>query len=170
MNGGNLSGFDAKAVEPNQGFDIIPAGEYDACIVASAIQPTAQGDGKYPEAGTADPQRRVPEQASFRRLNISTPSAKAQEIARGTLSAICRAVGVLTPSDSSDLHNKPLRVKVVVKKSDEYGEQNKIKAYKPRNGHPSRRSKARRPRGRQSTLDARSAAYQETVRQAASVF
>jgi hypothetical protein len=68
----------------------------------------------------------------FDRLNLQNASDQAVQIARGTLSAICRAVGVMTPKDSSELHNKPLRVKVTVKKSDDYGEQNEVKAYKPR--------------------------------------
>jgi hypothetical protein len=70
------------------------------------------------------------------RLNLINPNAKTVEIAKGTLSAICRAVGVLTPQDSSDLHGKPLRIKVTVRKSDEYGEQNEVKAYKPRLAGP----------------------------------
>jgi hypothetical protein len=40
------------------------------------------------------------------RLNLDNP--KAVEIARRDLSAICRAVGVLTPGDSSELHDLPL--------------------------------------------------------------
>ena len=58
-------------------------------------------------------------------------------IGAGTLSSLCRAVDRLTPKDSSELHNRPLRIKVVVKDSPEYGKQNEIKAYKPRNSGPS---------------------------------
>jgi hypothetical protein len=128
---GNLSGFDAKQVEPNS-FDVLPAGEYDAVIVSSTVEATSKGDGKFLKLELQVLNGEFQNRKTWDRLNLWNPSAKAVEIAKGTLSAICRAVGVLTPQDSSDLHGKPLRIKVVVKKSDEYGEQNEVKAYKPR--------------------------------------
>jgi hypothetical protein len=133
---GNLEGFDAGQVAPNAGFDVLPAGEYDVCIVSSVVEPTKDGTGKFLKLELQVLNGQFQNRKLFDRLNLWNQSAKAQEIARGTLSAICRSVNVLTPKDSSDLHNKPLRVKVVVKKSDEYGESNEVKAYKPRNGAP----------------------------------
>jgi len=128
---GNLSGFDANTIEP-QSFDVLPAGEYEACIVGSIIQATKNGDGKYlalelQVTGGEHNGRKL-----FDRLNMWNPSPKAVEIAKATLSAICRAVGVLTPNDSSELHNKPLRVKVSVTRDPQYGDKNEIKAYRPR--------------------------------------
>jgi len=128
---GNLSGFDAKQVEPNS-FDVLPAGEYDAVIVSSTVEATSKGDGKFLKLELQILNGEFQNRKTWDRLNLWNPSAKAVEIAKGTLSAICRAVGVLTPQDSSDLHGKPLRIRLVVKKSDEYGEQNEVKAYKPR--------------------------------------
>ena len=61
---------------------------------------------------------------------------KALTIGRGNLSSLCRAVNVLTPKDSDELKAKPFRVKVTVKKSEEYGAQNNIAAYKPRTVQP----------------------------------
>lgn len=128
---GNLEGFDANNVPPSS-FDVLPAGEYEAVIVSSEMKTTQAGTGEYLKLQlqvlNGEHQNRV----LFDNLNIKNPSPKAQEIARGTLSAICRAVGVMEPKDSSELHNKPLRVKVAVEKSAEYGEQNRVKAYKPR--------------------------------------
>ena len=128
---GNLSGFDAKNVEPNS-FDVLPAGEYDAVIVSSTVEATSKGDGKFLKLELQVLNGEFQNRKTWDRLNLWNSSAKAVEIAKGTLSAICRAVGVLTPQDSSDLHGKPLRIKVTVRKSDEYGEQNEVKAYKPR--------------------------------------
>ena len=127
---GNLGEFNAAEVEPNS-FDVLPAGDYDAIIIASERKPTSKGghmlklelqvlNGEYQNRKIWD------------NLNIWNSSDKAVQIAKGTLSAICRAVGVMTPKDSTELHNKPLRIKVAVRKSEEYGEQNQIKAYKPR--------------------------------------
>jgi hypothetical protein len=171
---GNLAGFDANNVQPNS-FDVLPAGEYDAVIVSSVVEPTSKGDGKFLKLELQVLNGEYQNRKLTSRLNLWNPSAKAQEIARGELSSICRAVGVLTPNDSSDLHNKPLRVKVIVRKSDEYGDQNEIKAYKPRNAGPGPAA----PGGNgkpwpasppAAPLSPGQAAYQETVRQAASVF
>jgi len=52
------------------------------------------------------------------------------KIAKAELSAICRAVGVMTPRDSVDLHNLPLQISVRLKKRDDTGEMvNEIKGY-----------------------------------------
>ena len=127
----DLNGFDASQVNPNS-FDVLPASEYEAVIVGSEMKATQAGDGRYLNLELQVISGEYQNRKLWDRLNLVNPSEKAVEIARGTLSAICRAVGVLTPQDSSELHMKPLRIKVVVRKSDEYGEQNEIKAYKPR--------------------------------------
>ena len=64
------------------------------------------------------------------RLNLDNPNATAVQIARAELSAICRAVGVLAPSDSAELHNLPLVINVRCKKRSDTDEiANEIKGY-----------------------------------------
>jgi len=128
----NLDGFDANQVEPNTGFDVIPAGDYDAVIVSSEMKLTKKGDGKYLSLELQILNGQYQNRKLFDKLNLKNANQQAVDISKATLSAICRAVGVLTPKDSSELHNKPLRVKVKVRKSEEYGEQNQITAYKSR--------------------------------------
>lgn len=130
---GNLAGFNAADVAPNDGFDVLPAGEYDVAIVASSVETTKKGDGRFLKLELQVLNGPYQNRRCFDRLNLWNPNAQAVQIAQGTLSSICRSVGVLTPRDSSDLHNKPLRVKLVVKKSDEYGESNEVKRYSSRN-------------------------------------
>lgn len=133
---GNLMGFDANTVEPAS-FEPIPAGEYDVVIVASGMKPTKDGMGKYLNLELSVLNGKYQNRKLFDILNLQNKSAQAVEIARGTLSAICRAVGVMTPRDSSELHNKPLRATVVVKKATaDYKADNKISGYKPRVGQP----------------------------------
>ena len=63
-------------------------------------------------------------------LNLENPSQTAVKIARAELSAICRAVGVMTPSDSTDLHNLPLVIKVKCKKRKDTGDlTNEVKGF-----------------------------------------
>lgn len=133
---GNLHGFDASQVKPNDVFEALPAGEYEVCIIDSQVKPTSSGTGKYLELSLQVVSGQYQNRRLIDRLNLWNQNPKAQEIARGTLSSICRAVGVLTPEYSSDLHNKTLRCKVKVRTSEEYGDQNEVKGYKPRAAGP----------------------------------
>jgi hypothetical protein len=64
------------------------------------------------------------------RLNLDNPSPQAVQISQGELSAICRAVGVMQPKDSIELHNLPLLVTVKCKKRDDTGDVvNEIRGY-----------------------------------------
>ena len=61
---------------------------------------------------------------------INHPNDLTQKIARGNLSAICRAVGVMQPKDSVELHNLPLVISVKCKKRQDTGEiTNEVKGY-----------------------------------------
>ena len=132
----NLSGFNAAEVEPNNGFELIPSGDYEAVIVASEMKPTKKG-GEYLSFEIQIANGPQQNRKLFDNLNLVNANATAVTIAKGTLSAICRAVGVLTPNDSSDLHNKPFRISVGIRKREDNDEmQNHIKSYKPRNVGP----------------------------------
>lgn len=133
----SLSGFDANKVEPQTEFPPpIPAGDYDVVIIGSEMKATKDGDGQYLQLQFAVLNGPHQNRKLQTNLNLVNKNAKAVEIAKGSLSAICRAVGVLTPNDSSELHGKPLTVKVAIRKSEEYGDQNDIKAFKPRGSSP----------------------------------
>lgn len=129
----DLNNFDANAVKPNMDFQALPAGRYEAMIVESTLKPTASGTGEYLElvltvlGGSHDGA------TLFDRLNLKNPSEKAVQIARGQLSSICRAVGVLTPRDSTQLHNLPLIVRVGTREH-EGRTYNDVKAYYPKDG------------------------------------
>ncbi len=129
-------GFDSRTVEPNVGFDVMPAGDYDAVIVGSEVKPTSKGDGKMLKLELQILNGQFQNRKVWDNLNIWNPNAQAVQIAKGTLSAICRAVNVLTPNDSAELHNKPLRIKLKVEKDAEYGDRNVVKGSKPREAGP----------------------------------
>jgi hypothetical protein len=134
---GNLAGFNAMEVEPNVGMDTIPAGEYEACIVSSEMKPTKSGNGSYLNLEIQILSGPYQNRRLFEKLNLHNPNATAVQIAAGTLSSICRAVNVLEPQDSSELHMKPLRISVGVRKREDNGEMtNVIKSFKPRSSQP----------------------------------
>jgi hypothetical protein len=129
---GNLSGFNAEEVEPNEGFSPLPAGDYQVIIAESKMKKTKDGQGQYLEMRLQVLNGQYQNRVLFDRLNLVNKSEVAVKIAKGTLSSICRSVNVLTPSDSSELHNKPLTASVKIRKDQDGNPQNEIKGYKPR--------------------------------------
>jgi len=129
----DLNGFDANAVEPNAPFEALPAGKYVAAITESQMKPTKSGNGSYLELTLTVLDGAYKGRSLWARLNLNNPSATAVKIARGELSAICRAVGVLQPRDSVELHNIPLVVTAKVKKRPDTGElTNEVKGFEPK--------------------------------------
>lgn len=125
-----LNNFDANTVDPASSFDPIPAGKYVAAITESEMKPTKSGTGHYLELTFDILDGQYKGRKVWSRLNLDNPNAQAVQIARGELSAICRAVGIMQPQDSIELHNLPLSIKVACKKRDDTGEiTNEIKGY-----------------------------------------
>jgi len=128
----NLNGFDANNVEPVPSFDPIPAGQYLAMIRSSEEKTSTKGnkflslefevlDGQYKG-------RKI-----WVNLNLDHPNPETVKFARAELAAICKAVGVLRPQDSVQLHSLPMLITVKVVNRKDTGElQNRIKAYAPK--------------------------------------
>ena len=126
----NLNGFNANEVEPTTPFEPLPASKYLAAITASEMKPTKKGDGSYLELEYTVLEGDCQGRKVWDRLCIDHPNDLTQSIARGNLSAICRAVGVMQPRDSVELHNLPLIITVKCKKREDNGEiTNEIKGY-----------------------------------------
>jgi len=128
----NLGNFDASKVEPASTFEPVPAGKYLAVIAESEMRATKAGNGHYLELTFEVCDGPHKGRKLWARLNLDNPNPQAVQIARGELSAICRATGVMTPRDSCELHNIPLAVKVVCKKRDDGEIANEIKGYERR--------------------------------------
>ena len=126
-----LDGFNAGAIEPAAPRGTIPAGKYKCVITASGEQPTKAMTGTMLKLQMQVIDGPHQGQMVFDQLNVNNPSQTAMEIAQRTLSAICRATGVMMPQDSSDLHNKPLLVTVTVETTKDYGARNKVAGYEP---------------------------------------
>lgn len=107
--------FDASQVDPQFRVTLIPAGTYVGQIVDSMVRAARSGNGKYLELrmvlADGDTMRRYTV-----RLNLWHANPVACEIARAELSAICRAVGVLRPTDSAELHGRPMAVTIGVRR------------------------------------------------------
>jgi len=126
----NLNGFDARSVDPAVDFEAIPAGKYLAVITESEMKPTKSGNGSYLEFVFEVIEGEYKGRNLWARLNLDNPNALTVQIARAELSAICRAVGVMQPKDSCELHDVPLVLTVKCKKREDTGEiTNEVKGY-----------------------------------------
>jgi hypothetical protein len=133
----DLSGFDANQVEPTGDFEPIPAGKYLAVITESEMKANKAGTGSLLQLTFQVIEGEYQNRLLWARLNLDHPNAVAVQIARADLSAICRAVGVLAPKDSVELHNLPLVIHVRCKKRSDTGEiTNEIKGYSKKDQPP----------------------------------
>ena len=128
----NLQGFDARTVEPMSDFEPIPAGKYVAVITASEMKPTKSGNGAYLGLTFHIIEGEYKGRPLWTHLNLDNPNPLTVKIARSELSAICRAVGVMQPMDSCELHNLPVVVTVRQKTEADGEVRNEIKGYAKR--------------------------------------
>lgn len=121
--------FNASEVEPNIGFHPVPAGKYIAVITDSEMKDTRSGTGRYLQLEFEITEGEYRGRKLWSRLNLENPNPEAVRMARGDLSAICRAVNVLTPKDSIELHNLQLEITVRCKNNQDGEITNEIKGY-----------------------------------------
>lgn len=108
----------------------VPAGDYDVVIKDAEIRTTKSGTGQYIAMrldiiGPTHGGRVV-----WSNLNIKNDSQKAEEIGRQQLGQVMRAIGLPSLQDTDQLIGGTLGVKLAVKKSEEWGDSNEVKAYK----------------------------------------
>jgi hypothetical protein len=118
----------------------IPAGKYQAVILASDYKDTRDKAGKFLELKIVLTQGEFRDTEFIERLNIINNNPKAVEIAYKTLARISEAVNMtMTPRDSTELHNKPFLLEVKTIMGDDWTndkgevvkgkEKSEIKAY-----------------------------------------
>ena len=125
--------FDASQVDPSQPIEAIPSDKYNVEITKSELKPTKNGNGSYLELEFTILEGEYRGRKVWDRLCLNHPTPKTVEIARANLSAICHAVGVLKPRDSTELHHVPLTINVKLKKDDSTGTIfNEVRGYSKR--------------------------------------
>jgi len=125
--------FDANTVKPNEAFEAMPAGWYDARIVNSEAKPTKDNQSGYLQLDLEIIDGEYKNRKVFDRLNLwnTGPNAETtREIAHRQLSAYCHATGVFILQDSNQLHGIPIKIKLSVRQSEGYEPQNDVKAVK----------------------------------------
>ena len=123
--------FNAATVAPQDTFDVLPAGWYNARITGSEMKPTKDGGGSYLSLTMTVMDGPCVNRKIFDRLNLNNKNPKAVEIAYQTLSAICHATGIIQLQDSTQLHGIAMQVKVKIKPAEgQYSEGNETAGYK----------------------------------------
>lgn len=128
----DLTGFNANHYEDDapDSYAPIKPGLYAAVITETEMRETQAGTGRYLMLTLQIIDGEFKNRRLWDRLNLVNPNETAVEIAKRNLASICRAVGVLTPRDSSELHDKPLQIRVTQRKRQDNGEiANDVKAY-----------------------------------------
>lgn len=131
--------FDSTQVEPSSPIELLPPGEYRVQIVRSDLKPTKNGLGKLLELEMDIVDGQFTGRKIWDRLNIVHEKAQTEEIAKRTLSAICRAVGVERLQDSEELHHRTMVCALKVTPDsrdkelprDQQRMQNSVGGYKP---------------------------------------
>jgi len=108
----------------------IPAGWYTAKITDAELKSTKSGTGQYIKVrfdvmGPSHEGRVI-----FTNLNIRNSNPKAEEIAHQQLRELMIATGLNSVQNTDQLIGGMCSVKVAVRKSEEYGDQNEVKGYK----------------------------------------
>lgn len=120
--------------EASQPQTAIPAGKYLAIIADTTEKFSKKGD-KYVELKLQIVHGEYQNYELTDRLNLWHPNEEPRNISRGTLNAISKAVGVLKPTDTQQLCNRPLVINVAVEDNTYNGnttKQNRIKGYSKR--------------------------------------
>lgn len=123
--------FNAETVEPSVPFEAIPAGKYIAVINDSDMKDTRSGNGRYLQLEFEIVDGEYKGRKVWTRLNLENSNPEAVKYARADLAAICRAVGVLHPADSVELHNLPLQITVKCRRNQDDEMTNEVKSFAP---------------------------------------
>lgn len=122
--------FNANDHDKMGDFSPIPAGEYLAHITGSDLIDNKAKTGKFLKLDFKILSGPHKDRNVWARLNIVHPNSQTVEIAQKELATICAAVGLVRITDSSELHGKPMMIKVTVKPGDgQFLDSNEIKNY-----------------------------------------
>lgn len=116
--------------EPSSGYTPLPAGEYQMEIVESDYVATSKGTGMILKCKAQIVGGEYADRPFYINYNLEHQDDQTQEIGQRDFAGLRRATGVLSPSDTSELHFKPFRVKIGIKARKDTGElENVIKEY-----------------------------------------
>jgi len=120
-------------------FDPLPPGDYLVAISASEMKDAKpkpkKKPGKYLHLTMQVLEGEFKGRIIFDFLNLVNDNKTVEENSQMTLSTICRVTGVMQPKKSEELHGKPFRVTLDIRKgTDGYDDRNSVIEYKYADG------------------------------------
>jgi len=106
----------------------VPDGWYDVLCENAETKKNKNGQGEHISATFVIVSEEYKGRKVFVNWNTVNPNETAQKIGRGELARFCKAAGLESPKDESDLVDLMVRVKIGRDKKD--AERNTVKAYK----------------------------------------
>lgn len=134
-----MGGFNAEEHEDQRDDTPLPEGEYYLELEKAELRDTANGQGKGLNAQfnvlgeESNPHRG---RKVFNWFNLQHSNEMAQKIGQSEFAALCKAVGIVAPEDTSELLGKPFLAKVGLDKKDK--DKNVIKKYSLIDGAPAK--------------------------------
>ena len=129
--------FNTDSVEKRENsYELLPAGWYTAQVTESEIVPLKSGNGKALKLTIEVLQDGYRGRKVWARLNVRHTNQQAESIAQQQLRELCESIGLARFRDTSELHNKPMQIKVKVRKDEtgQYEDQNEVSGFKPAAG------------------------------------
>lgn len=134
---GNLSGiFDGVGTKPEYDNSPLPVGEYKVEIVKAEIKTTKDGTGNYINVQYKVIDGQYINRVVFGMLNIRNKNPEAQRIGGEQFFNLREAIGVKKVDDTDQLVGHRLQIKLGIRKSEQYGDQNDVKGFSALAGAP----------------------------------
>lgn len=129
--------IEVNTLPESTSYELLPVGWYAVTIVDAELKDTKDGTGqyislRYSVSGPTHQGRTV-----YGNINIKNKSIKAEEIGRADLGSLMRAIGLPRVSDTDELLNGQLQIKVGISEArtdpstgKTYEARNEVKGYK----------------------------------------
>lgn len=132
--------MDFSGIEPNTGgrsyFPVSDSNGWLCQITDSGQKENSKKDGQIAYFVLTGMEGAVQGRNHDHTVNLVNPSQKAMEIGLGELSAIGHVIGHIKPGNSSEWHNKPIRVVIVPDGDEQNPNRTKILRWHDANGNP----------------------------------
>ena len=122
--------FSAANVDTTSDFEPLPAGDYEMMIIESDIAPNKKGTGKYIKLVLSSIEEESAGRRVYEYINFEHPNEKVVQIAERQLAELCNACGVLEITDTAELHDIPIKVRLAIQAGNEqFGPSNHVKKF-----------------------------------------
>ena len=129
--------YTVKDIPEQDGFEPIPAGWYNARITEAEVKSTKAGTGSYIKVRYDITGPTHQGRVIYGNINLSNPNQQAEQIGIQQLGSLARAIGLDVISDSDQLINREVQIKLSIKKdtSGQYNDSNDVKGFKAVDGY-----------------------------------